>query len=91
VIGLGVAADYWQKIGMERVRRYCVELQEYLFQGIEDREALFSVPAEGDLDRVISSDQWRGSGLHGKGIRGEKSNHHPIGLSAPGIQGIRCQ
>ncbi len=35
VIGLGVAVDYWQEIGMETIRRHNLELQETLFDGIE--------------------------------------------------------
>jgi len=55
VIGLGVAADYWQKIGIERVRRYCVELQEYLFQGIEDLGSVIFSPRQKEIQIGVIS------------------------------------
>lgn len=44
VIGLGAALDYWLEIGMETVRRHCADMQDYLFQGLEELNCIIYSP-----------------------------------------------
>jgi cysteine desulfurase / selenocysteine lyase len=55
VIGLGVAVDYWQDIGMETIRRHCVEMQERIFQGIEELGSIIYSPREKERQTGIIS------------------------------------
>jgi cysteine desulfurase/selenocysteine lyase len=55
VIGLGVAVDYWQEIGMETIRRHCVEMQEHLFQGIEELGSVIYSPRKKEIQVGIIS------------------------------------
>lgn len=55
VAGLGVAIDYWQKIGMKAVRRHNLELQEYLFDGIEELGSVIYSPRKKDIQIGIIS------------------------------------
>jgi cysteine desulfurase/selenocysteine lyase len=55
VIGLGVAVDYWQKIGMETIRRHSIEMQEYLFQGIEELGSVIYSPRKKEIQTGIIS------------------------------------
>lgn len=55
VIGLGAAVDYWQEIGMVTIRRHCVEMQEYLFQGIEELGSVIYSPRKNEIQVGIIS------------------------------------
>jgi len=55
VIGLGVAVDYWQQIGMETVRSHCQDMQEHLFQGIEDLGGVIYSPRDKEIQVGIIS------------------------------------
>lgn len=55
VIGLGVAVDYWQQIGMEKIRSHCIDMQEYLFQGIEDLGGEIYSPRDKEIQVGIIS------------------------------------
>jgi cysteine desulfurase/selenocysteine lyase len=55
VIGLGKAVDYWQEIGMTTIREHCVNIQEYLFEGIEEIGGVIYSPRENDFQVGIIS------------------------------------
>lgn len=55
VVGLGVAVNYWQEIGMEAIRRRCVEMQDYLFQGIEELGSIIYSPRGKEIQTGIIS------------------------------------
>jgi len=60
VIGLGVAVDYWQQIGMDSIRHQCLEMQDYLFQGIEDIGSVIYSPRKKDIQVGIISFRIKG-------------------------------
>ncbi|OGP90016.1 MAG: hypothetical protein A2156_01460 [Deltaproteobacteria bacterium RBG_16_48_10] len=62
VIGLGAAVDYWQEIGMDAVRRHCVEMQERLFKGLEEIGSVVYSPRKSEIQVGIIS--FRINGLH---------------------------
>lgn len=55
VIGLGAAVDYWQEVGMEAVRRHCAEMQEYIFQALEDIGSVIYSPKKTEIQIGIIS------------------------------------
>jgi cysteine desulfurase/selenocysteine lyase len=61
IIGLGAAVDYWQEIGMDKFRSHCVEMQERLFEGIEELGSVIFSPRE--KERQIGIITFRINGL----------------------------
>ena len=61
IIGLGAAVDYWQEIGMDKIRSHCVEMQERLFEGIEELGSVIFSPRE--KERQIGIITFRINGL----------------------------
>jgi cysteine desulfurase/selenocysteine lyase len=55
VIGLGAAVDYWQAIGMETIRLHCLEMQEFLFNGLEELGGAIYSPREKEMQVGIIS------------------------------------
>lgn len=60
VIGLGVAIDYWQEIGMETVRRHCADMQDYLFQGLEELDCIIYGPKKKEIQVGVFSFRIKG-------------------------------
>jgi len=55
VIGLGAAVDYWQEVGMDAVRRHGVEMQECIFQALEDLGSVIYSPKKTGIQIGIIS------------------------------------
>ncbi len=76
VIGLGVAIDYWQEIGMETVRRHCADMQEYLFQSLEELGCIVYGPKQREIQAGVIS--FRIKGLDPDFLVKELDNNHKI-------------
>jgi len=60
VIGLGAAVNYWQEIGMGTIRRHCLEMQEFLFNGIENLGSVIYSPRRKEIQVGIISFRIKG-------------------------------